>query len=101
MDATVTEEQAQLTLTMRELGKLTAEHVRTFDRPVPVTSNGVPVAWLVPLTPAERLRAELIASGRLRPRRRPGLAELKSLAPAAEEEPLSEVLLRMRQQEHS
>jgi antitoxin (DNA-binding transcriptional repressor) of toxin-antitoxin stability system len=89
-------------LTMRELGKLTVEQVATIDHPVPVTSNGSPVAWLVPLTPAERRRAELIAAGRLEPRRREDLDAWESL-PSVEagESTLTEILEAMRGQERS
>lgn len=89
-------------LTMRELGKLTAEQVDKLDHPVPVTSNGLPIAWLVPLTPGERRRASMIATGRLRPRRRPGLADHTSLpAPHNDGPTLSELLREMRAQEHT
>ena len=88
-------------LSMRELGKLTAEQMTQLKRPVVVTSNGLPVAWLVPLSPSERRRAELIADGRLRPRRVDGLAG-RSPLPALESGPtLSELLLDMRGQERT
>lgn len=88
-------------LTMRELGKLTAEQVERLDHPVPVTSNGVPIAWLMPLTAGERRRASMIAMGRLRPRRREGLAG-RAIASATPDGPsLSELLLEMRRQEHT
>lgn len=91
-----------LALTMRELGKLTVDQVSEIDHPVPVTSNGAPVAWLVPLTPAERRRAELIASGRLEPRRRDDLEAWQPLPAVAEGEPtLTEILLAMRDQERT
>lgn len=86
-------------LTMRELGKLTADQVNHLAKPVAVTNNGLPVAWLVPLTPSERRRAELIAAGRLRPRRLQGLPSPlpeNSAGPA-----LSELLLEMRGQERT
>lgn len=88
--------------TMRELGKLTAEQVSQIDRPVPVTSNGRPVAWLVPLTPSESRRAEMIAEGRMQPRRREDL-EAWSPQPAAEpgESTLSEILLALREHERT
>ncbi len=91
-----------LALTMRELGKLTVEQVAGIDHPVPVTSNGSPVAWLVPLTAAERRRAELIAAGRLEPRRRDDLEAWQSL-PAAEpgQSTLTEILEAMRAQERT
>lgn len=45
---------------MRELGKLTVDQANEVDRPVSAGhSNGKPVAWLVPLTAAERRRLEL------------------------------------------
>jgi hypothetical protein len=88
-------------LTMRELGKLTAEEVAAIDHPVPVTSNGIPVAWLVPLSPSEHRRAEMIASGQLEPRRREDLDAWRP-APGVEGEPtLSEILLALRQQERA
>jgi len=68
---------------MRELGKLTAEQVSRFEHPVPVTSNGRPVAWLVPMTAGERRRAEMITSGELRP-------------PVTDGPALSEVLAELR-----
>jgi antitoxin (DNA-binding transcriptional repressor) of toxin-antitoxin stability system len=86
---------------MRQLGKLTAEQVERLTHPVPVTSNGLPVAWLVPLTPGERRRAELIAAGRLRPGRPQGLAGWVPLPPAEGEPTLSELLLAMRDQERT
>jgi antitoxin (DNA-binding transcriptional repressor) of toxin-antitoxin stability system len=86
---------------MRELGKLTAEQVKKLDHVVPVTSNGLPVAWLVPLSPSERRRAEMIASGRLKPGRPHGLTDWVPL-PRGEDEPtLSELLLQLREQERA
>lgn len=86
---------------MRELGKLTADQVSHISQPVPVTSNGLPVAWLVPLSSGERRRAELVAAGRLIPGRPEGLAGWSPL-PASEDGPsLSEVLVNMRQQERA
>ena len=90
-----------LALTMRELGKLTVDQVHEIDHPIPVTSNGTPVAWLVPLTPGER-RAELIATGRLEPRRRDDLEAWRPLPPAADgESTLAEILQAMRDQERT
>jgi len=67
-----------------------------------VTSNGSPVAWLVPLTPAERRRAELIASGRLEPRRRDDLEGWRPLPPSEPgESTLTEILEAMRAQERT
>lgn len=86
-------------LTMRELGKLTAEQVSHLDHPVPVTNNGLPVAWLVPLSPSERRRAELITAGRLRPRRLQGLVH--PLPEITDGPTLSELLLEMRGQERT
>jgi len=91
-----------LALTMRELGKLTVDQVNEIDHPVPITSNGKPVAWLVPLTAAERRRAELIATGRLEPRRRDDLEAWQPLPPAADtESTLTEILNAMREQERT
>lgn len=88
-------------LTMRELGKLTADQVSHLDHAVPVTSNGLPVAWLVPLSSSERRRASLIAAGRLRPARHPGLADWTPL-PAPDHGPaLSDLLREMRAQDHT
>lgn len=88
-------------ITMRDLGKLTADRLGRLDHAVPVTNNGLPVAWLVPLTPGEQRRAALIASGRLRPGRPRGLAEWTPLPPVEEGPTLSELLLEMRNQEHT
>jgi antitoxin (DNA-binding transcriptional repressor) of toxin-antitoxin stability system len=88
-------------LSMRELTKLTVEVVRRFDHPVQITNNGLPVAWLVPLTPSEQRRAELIAAGRLRPGRHRGLADLLPLPPVPDGPSLSELLLEMREQERT
>lgn len=86
-------------VTMRELSKLTADQLAKIDHAVPVTNNGLPVAWLVPLSPGERRRADLIARGRLRPGRR--TAKWSPL-PAPEDGPaLSEVLMTMRAQERT
>lgn len=90
-----------LSVTMRELGKLTADQVNRLDHPVPVTSNGLPVAWLVPLTPGERRRAEMIAEGRLRPGRPRGLADWSPLPQVDDGPTLSELLLEMREQERA
>jgi antitoxin (DNA-binding transcriptional repressor) of toxin-antitoxin stability system len=88
-------------LSMRELGKLTAEQLKEIDHPIPVTSNGVPVAWLAPLTAGERRRAQLVAEGRLRPRRREDLPAWRAL-PRTEEGPsLSEILAEMREQDRT
>lgn len=90
------------TLTMRELGKLSAEQVKQLDQPVVVTNNGLPIAWLVPLSPSERRRAEMIASGRLKPARNPrGLAGWTPHPAIPGLPPLSEVLLEMRAQERT
>ena len=83
-------------ISMRQLGKLTAEQVSRFSHPVPVTSNGRPVAWLVPMTASERRRAEMIAAGELRPRRREDLAGWAPLPPVTEGPALSEVLAELR-----
>jgi antitoxin (DNA-binding transcriptional repressor) of toxin-antitoxin stability system len=88
-------------LTMRELGKLTAEQLKEIDHPIPVTSNGVPVAWLAPLTAGERRRAELIAEGRLRPRRREDLPSWRPLPPVEDGPSLSELLADLREQERT
>lgn len=89
-------------LTMRELGKLSAEQVAGIDHPVPVTSNGRPVAWLVPLTPSERRRAEMIAAGELEPRRREDLDAWRPQPGAGSGElTLSEILAAMRGRERT
>lgn len=88
-------------LSMRELTKLTVEVVSRFDQPVQITNNGLPVAWLVPLTPSEQRRAELIEAGRLRAGRHRGLADLLPLPPVPDGPTLSELLLEMREQERS
>ncbi len=86
---------------MRELGKLTADQVDRLNHPVPITNNGLPVAWLVPLTTSERRRASLITSGRLRPGRPAGLEGWSPL-PAIDDGPtLSELLVEMRDQERT
>jgi antitoxin (DNA-binding transcriptional repressor) of toxin-antitoxin stability system len=86
---------------MRELGKLTADQVDRLDHPVPVTNNGLPVAWLVPLTAGERRRAALIAAGRVRPGRPQGLAGWSPLPPTDSGPTLSELLTEMRDQERT
>lgn len=88
--------------TMRELGKLTAEEVRRLDHPVPITNNGRPVAWLVPLTPGESRRAEMVAAGRLEPRRREDLEAWRPEAAVGDgESTLSELLLALREQDRT
>ena len=87
---------ASHSISMRQLGKLTAEQVSRFSHPVPVTSNGRPVAWLVPMTASERRRAEMIAAGELRPRRREDLAGWAPLPPVTDGPALSEVLAELR-----
>ena len=91
-------------LSMRELGKLTVEQVSGIDHPVPVTSNGRPVAWLVPMSPGERRRAEMIADGTLEPRRREDVEAWSPEPYPAQNESestLSEILLAMREQERT
>lgn len=88
-------------ISMRELGKLTADQVSRLDHPVPVTSNGHPVAWLVPMTPGERRRAEMVAAGELRPRRREELGAWTPLPPITDGPSLSEILADMRDQERT
>ncbi len=88
-------------LTMRELGKLTADQVERLEHPVPVTSNGLPVAWLVPLTPSERRRAEMIAAGKLRPGQPRGLGRWSPLPATGSGPTLSELLLDLREQERT
>ncbi|HEY0500971.1 MAG TPA: type II toxin-antitoxin system prevent-host-death family antitoxin [Kutzneria sp.] len=88
-------------LSMRELTKLTVELVKRYDEPVQITNNGLPVAWLVPLTESDRQRAELIAAGRLRPGRHRGLSDLLPLPPEPDGPTLSELLLEMRAQERA
>ena len=87
---------------MRELGKLSAEEVARIDHPVPVTSNGRPVAWLVPLTSRERRRAEMVAAGELEPRRREALEAWRPQPAAGPgESTLSEILAAMRRLERT
>jgi prevent-host-death family protein len=88
-------------LSMRELTKLTVELVKRYDEPVQITNNGLPVAWLVPLSESEQRRAELIDAGRLRPGRHRGLADLLPLPPVQDGPTLSELLLEMRDQERA
>ena len=88
-------------VTMRELSKLTAEQVTQLDHPVPITNNGLPVAWLVPLTASERRRAEMILAGRLRPRKRYDYSPLPLLQPMDDGPSLSEILLEMRGRERT
>lgn len=85
-------------LTMRELGKLTAEQVANITEPVAVTNHGLPVAWLVPLSRAERRHAQMVARGRLRPGR-PTTAV--PLPPMQDGPTLSELLVHMRQQDRT
>ncbi len=86
---------------MRQLGKLTAEQVAGIDHPVPVTSNGEPIAWLVPLTAGERRRAQMIAAGELRPRRREDLGGWRPLPPVTDGPSLSEILAQLRASERT
>jgi antitoxin (DNA-binding transcriptional repressor) of toxin-antitoxin stability system len=88
-------------LSMRELGKLSADQVSHLDRPVPVTSSGKPIAWLVPLSESERRRAEMIAAGTLRPRRKEDLGAWSPLPASPGEPPLSELLAQCRDQERT
>ncbi len=87
-------------LTMRQLGKLTTDDVSHLDHPVPLTSNGQPAAWLVPMTAGERRRAELIANGRLRPDRPEALKGWQPLPAWEDGISLSDALLELRQQEN-
>ena len=70
-------------------------------RTVPVTNNGVPIAWFVPMTPGERRRAEMIAGGEMGPAKRSGLAGWQPL-PALNGEPaLSDILHELRTRERT
>jgi hypothetical protein len=73
---------------------------RAADEGRPATSNGVPVAGL-PLTAAERRRAQLIAEGRLRPGRREAVPAWRPLPQSKEGPSLSEILTEMREQERT
>jgi antitoxin (DNA-binding transcriptional repressor) of toxin-antitoxin stability system len=84
---------------MRQLGKLTAEQVEHIAEPVPVTNHGRLIAWLVPLNPAERHRAELVATGRLQPGRPEGLTGWRPLPPRTDGTTLTEALLELRERE--
>lgn len=86
---------------MRELAKITAEQMARLDHPVPVTSNGLPIAWLVPMTPGERRRAQMVASGDMEPAKRSSLAGWKPLLPVDGQPPLSEILLEQRARERT
>jgi antitoxin (DNA-binding transcriptional repressor) of toxin-antitoxin stability system len=88
-------------VTMRELSKLTAEQVSRLDHPVPITNNGLPVAWIVPLTAGERRRTEMILSGRLRPRKTNDFSDLPLRQPVDDGPSLSEILLDLRGQERT
>jgi antitoxin (DNA-binding transcriptional repressor) of toxin-antitoxin stability system len=88
-------------LSMRELTKLTVDVVSRFEHPVQITNNGLPVAWLVPLSPSERRRAELVAAGRLRPGRHRGLSDLLPLPPEQDGPTLTELLMQMRERERT
>jgi antitoxin (DNA-binding transcriptional repressor) of toxin-antitoxin stability system len=88
-------------VTMRELSKLTAEQVSRLDHPVPITNNGLPVAWIVPLTAGERHRTEMILAGRLRPRKTNSFSAFPLLQPVDDGPSLSEILLDMRSQERA
>jgi len=92
---------ASNSISMRQLGKLTAEQVSRLSQPVPVTSNGLPIAWLVPMTASERRRAEMIAAGDLRPRRREDLGAWAPLPPITDGPSLSEVLASLRAMERT
>ncbi len=87
------------TLTMRQLGKLTADDVLHLGQPIPITNNGFPVAWLVPMTEAQRHRAELVATGRLRPGRPEGLKGWQPLPAREDGLSLSDAVIDMRQRE--
>jgi|GEM_PF-1465311 len=92
-------EKQKSALTMRQLGKLTADEVAHLDQPISVTSNGRPVAWLVPMTEAQRHRAELVATGRLRPGYPEGLKGWRPLPPREDGLSLSDALVEMRRRE--
>ena len=89
------------TITMRELGKLSAEQIGQLEHPVRVTNNGLPVAWLVPLSGSQRRRAQLIAAGRIRPRRVDGPPPTPPLQYKTDGPTLTELLLEMRGQERT
>jgi len=91
----------QRTISMRDLTKLTKDDLERLTEPVPITSAGIPVAWLIPMTPGERRRAEMIAAGELEPAKRGALAGWQPLQPLPGERPLSEILLEMRDLEHT
>ncbi len=64
-----------------------------------VTSGGELVAWLVPASPEERRREELIEQGKLRPGRPGGLAGRGPMPRQEAGRPLSEALAQMRDEE--
>ncbi|WP_267593979.1 type II toxin-antitoxin system Phd/YefM family antitoxin [Carbonactinospora thermoautotrophica] len=64
-----------------------------------ITNRGQLVAWLVPATPEERRREELVAAGRLRPGRPGGLAGRRRMPRQEAGRSLSEALQAMRAEE--
>ena len=85
---------------IRELRQQASKYIRRVENgeTIEVTDRGRPVALLVPI-PHESRRAQLIASGRLRPASG-DLLDLGEPLPPAEGEPLlSEILAQMREDE--
>lgn len=85
---------------IRELRQQASKYLRRVEggETIEVTDRGRPVALLVPI-PQESRRAQLIASGRLRPASG-DLLDLGEPLPAVEGEPLlSEILAQMREDE--
>jgi len=95
------QEDSADSLTTQEVAELTMDQLNHLDHPVPVTKDGQPVAWLTPLSPSQRRRAELIAAGRIRPRKREGPPSRGPLPAITDGPTLSELLIEMRGQERT
>ena len=87
------------TIGIRELRQQASRYLRSVERgeTVQVTDRGRPVALLVPIVRRSRL-AELEAQGRLR-RGKGDLLAIKPLRAKKGEQPLSEILAKMRDAE--
>jgi antitoxin (DNA-binding transcriptional repressor) of toxin-antitoxin stability system len=88
-------------VTVRELEKNTAAVLRELTKtasPLRVTNRGRLTAWLVPLSPEDLLREELIATGELRSVGPGSLAGWSPLPPL-EGESVTDTLLAMREED--
>ena len=90
-------------VTVRELQQHAAkviDELAEADETAEITRRGQVIARLIPVSPAERAFAEMLARGEITPAKSPGdISEIKPLPPRPDGVSLSDVLIAMREEE--